>query len=386
MYYTRPLVKHWWKKPSNVAVNGSRHSTYVAHPSPACCMSIGRWTNQLNCSGSCRHVTDFNLFSPCTCCFHSHFGTKCHKKPNVRSRKINLFLQQKENSPKRPQSDETHSRPPPNEVNASDMSESVISVDAITLAPIPSISGNVQRRDKFFSKHLKVNSKHFPLSLWKRKNSSDIRVPSQTVPKQTKEIVKSELIFTTNPDVMKIIGTNAMADCKSSTFKSVHGLNDSVDSGPLANYNIRPNSNQDGEIFVGNHQSPSDQIIHSSEHSPIVYQKPCLESPISKSDHLEDENTSEVLPETPTSNSIVVNFHSIRKTKLPKVKSYGIASSKLITEVVEVTPKAHGTSKCSQEVSALSSSSSQKQRSAEKNRFKTKKLTPKTVITTDIYI
>lgn len=27
MYYTRPLVKHWWKKPSNIAVNGTRHTT-----------------------------------------------------------------------------------------------------------------------------------------------------------------------------------------------------------------------------------------------------------------------------------------------------------------------------------------------------------------------
>lgn len=54
MYYTRPMVKHWWKKPSSIAVNGTRHSTYVANTSSACCVSIGRWTSRLSCFGSCR--------------------------------------------------------------------------------------------------------------------------------------------------------------------------------------------------------------------------------------------------------------------------------------------------------------------------------------------
>lgn len=402
MYYTRPLVKHWWKKPSTIAANGSRHSTYVARSSPACCMSIWRWTGQLNCSGSCRHVTKPNFVLFCTCCFNTQFCGRREVKPG-----------QQDNSPSQRKVDiNRHAQITPDR-NPPMLNVGMTSGENIT-AHIPSVSSSLHIKEEHCQKkHCNIQRWHASASGCWAGRKRERRISPYRFRKSKREIVKAELVFTTNPEVMKFVGQSPVPlesqyslvnvpignipkvpkdnegaisiSCSSSDVKNDH-LNCIMREVPLCDTFDVSNVTTASECgAVSNKVSFS----HSAQHH-FLNPKSRGQDSIDYSEQAYSEGNNKptnAFNHFTNSDPVIVNIHPNQQKKFPKVKSYGIASSKLITEVVEVVPKAAKTPASS--VKDISSRGSLKRNTkcvSEENMLKTKKLRPKTVITTDIYI
>ncbi|KAE8750896.1 hypothetical protein FOCC_FOCC002324 [Frankliniella occidentalis] len=370
MYYTRPLVKHWWKKPSNIAVNGTRHTTYVPKSASACCMSIGRWTRQLSCSGSCRHVTKPHISSFCTGCFHSQTPSKC----SFEGSQITSSLSKHDQPTK--ERDFSVSRQS-DTLNVSHPSQ----FDAIVSAPIPSISGAIISKENSLSKSYKsLKNCKIQTSLWRRRKEVKQK-KSNLGHKFSREIVKSELVFTTNPEVMKIMGQTSILGVGSSSLVNVPANSGTMfkESKLESCMNAQKvlSKRQESDGSCQDKELSANQIVSSSYdlHSDENLMKASCSTSAEKNDN--DDIAVDC-------DAVIINFHSCQKKKFPNVDSYGVASSKLITEVIEVAPK-HSKAPENRD-GHIRLSFRKKLRKVEHDLWKTKKIKPKTVITTDIYI
>ncbi|KAK3918756.1 Disintegrin and metalloproteinase domain-containing protein 12, partial [Frankliniella fusca] len=324
MYYTRPLVKHWWKKPGTIAVNGTRQTTYVPKSASACCMSIGRWTRQLNCSNSCRHVTKPQLPSLCTGCFHSQASSS---GPKVKS-----------SLHKHEQSVNVKDFPVSRQSNALAVGQPSHSFDAIVSAPIPSISGTIISKEKYVSNKTRKTLKlwNTQTSFWRKRKKLVKFEKYSTSRKFCRDIVKSDLVFTTNPEVQRIMGQSSLHGNCTSSLVNVPVRSESLDqetkvaSCDTMQKVLSQSSELDGhcvkEMLSLDNVSPHNNPSH--EEGPMIGSCSKAEEKNFASHNIFNG-----------SNSIIINYHASQKKKFPKVDSYGVASSKLITEVIEVVPK-----------------------------------------------